>query len=61
MRARRVLRTATLAVFADQRDRFIDRIYAMRDGEIDLAGEFIVLAEHRAPTQIDEFSPHFSD
>ena len=49
------------AVLADQRDRFIDRVYAMRDGEIDLAGEFNAFAEHRAATPIDEFGPHFPD
>src|SRR2546423_14233678 len=43
------------AVLADQRDRFIDRVYAMRDGEIDLAGEFNAFAEHRAATPIEEF------
>jgi hypothetical protein len=34
------------AVFADQRDALIDCVYAVRDGEIDLAGEFVAFAEH---------------
>jgi len=49
------------AVFADQRDRFIDCVYAMRNREIDLAGELIAFAKHRAATPIDEFGPHFPD
>jgi hypothetical protein len=48
------------AVFTDQRDAFINRIYAMRNGEIDLAGQFVIFAEHRPATPFDEFGPHFS-
>jgi len=33
-------------VFADERDAFIYRVHAMRDGEIDLAGEFVAFLEH---------------
>src|SRR6188508_458468 len=48
------------AVFADERDAFIYRVYAMRNFKIDLAGEFVTLAEHRAAAPFDEFGPHFS-
>src|SRR4029077_4304732 len=49
------------AVFADQRDAFVDCVHAMWNGEIDLAGEFITFAEHRAATPVDELGPHFPD
>src|SRR5215469_5027432 len=49
------------AVFADQREAFIDRVYAMRDGEINLAGKFIAFLKHRLPSPFNESGPHFAD
>src|SRR5512132_1044451 len=49
-----------VAVFADERDTFIHRVYAMRNFKIDLAGEFIAFAQHRAASPFDKLSPHFS-
>src|SRR3954467_2227704 len=40
------------AVFADECDAFIHRLYAMRNFKIDLACEFVVFPEHRAPSPI---------
>jgi bile acid:Na+ symporter, BASS family len=34
------------AIFADHRDGFLDCVHTMRNGEIDFAGEFVVLDEH---------------
>src|SRR5262249_636832 len=47
------------AIFTAKRDAFMHRVYAMRDFEIDLAGEFVVFLEHRAASPFDEFGPHF--
>src|SRR4029450_2305482 len=49
----------SVAIFADERDAFINRVYAMRNFEIDLAGEFITFLEHRAASPLNEFGPHF--
>ena len=38
------------AVFTNDHSGFFDRVHAMRDGEIDLAGEFVACADHRAAT-----------
>src|SRR6266513_6069343 len=40
-----------LAVFADERDALIHRLYAMRNFKVDFACEFVVFLEHRAPSQ----------
>src|SRR5262249_25269274 len=50
-----------VAIFADERDAFIDRVYAMRNFEIDLAGEFIVFLKHRPAPPLNQFGPHFAD
>src|SRR5262249_35844868 len=50
-----------VAVLADQCEAFIDRVYAMRDGEIDLACEFIVFLKHRPAPPLNQFGPHFTD
>ena len=49
------------AVFADKRDAFIHRVYAMWNFKIDLAGEFVALLEHRAPPPVHKFGSHFAD
>src|SRR5262249_10246748 len=49
------------AVSPDQCEAFIYRVYAMRYGEIDLAGEFIAFLKHRVPPPFNESGPHFSD
>src|SRR5262245_13334449 len=49
------------AVFTDQRQAFIDRVYAMRYGEIDLAGKFVAFLKHRLPSPFNKSSPHFAD
>src|SRR4029077_19019782 len=46
------------AVFADERDAFIHRVYAMRNFEIDLAREFVAFLEHRAASPFNEVGPH---
>ena len=50
-----------VAVFTNDGNGFFDRVHAMRDGEVDVAGEFVAFAEHRAATPLDEFGPHFAD
>src|SRR6476661_1192516 len=50
----------SIAVFTNDCNGFFNFVYAMRDGEIDVAGKFVVFAEHRAATPFDEFGPHFS-
>src|SRR5438034_8754878 len=49
------------AIFADQRNALIHRVYTMRNGEIDLAGEFIAFSKHRSASPLDQFGPHFPD
>src|SRR5215472_5993044 len=49
------------AVFADQRKALIDRVNAMRDSEIDVAGEFVVFSKHRVPSPFNKLGPHFTD
>src|SRR5690349_17025590 len=49
------------AVFTDQRKTLIDRIHAMRNGEIDVAGEFIAFLKHRTAPPFHQFRPHFAD
>src|SRR4030095_6087498 len=46
-------------VFADERDAFLYRVYAMRNFEIDLAREFVTFVKHRAPSPFNELGPHF--
>ena len=48
------------AIFPDQRNAFVDRVDAMRNGEIDLAGKFVTFLKHRAAPPVHEFRPHFS-
>src|SRR5262252_5689854 len=47
------------AIFADERDAFINRVYTMRNFEIDLACEFVALSKHRAASPFDKSGPHF--
>src|SRR5215475_8735418 len=47
------------AVCADECDALIDRVYAMRNFEIDLACEFVAFLEHRTTSPFNEFGPHF--
>src|SRR5262249_39776854 len=49
------------AVFADQREAFIYRVYAMRYGEVDLAGKFVAFLKHRLSSPINKPGPHFAD
>src|SRR6516162_9456738 len=49
------------AIFADQRQAFIDRVYAMRDGEVDFAGEFIAFLKHGLSPPLNKSGPHFAD
>src|SRR5262249_24696368 len=48
------------AVFAEDRDAFINRVYAMRNCEVDLAGQFFAFLKHRSASPFDEPGPHFS-
>src|ERR1700756_4055974 len=47
------------AVRPDERDAFVNCVDAMRNGKIDLAGEFVTFLEHRATTPFNELDPHF--
>src|SRR5262245_2288167 len=49
------------AVFTNKCEAFIDRVYAMRDCEVDLAGEFIAFLKHRPASPFNKSSPHFAD
>src|SRR5262249_50069588 len=49
------------AVFPDQCEALIDRVYAMRYGEIDFASEFVSFLKHRSAAPFDELRPHFAD
>src|SRR5215831_9636241 len=49
----------SVPIFADERDALINRVYAIRNFEIDLACEFVVFLEHRAASPFNEFRPHF--
>src|SRR5215831_18633386 len=57
----RLRREPGCAVIADQREAFLDRVYAMRDGEVDFAGQFIAFLKHRLPAPFNESGPHFAD
>src|SRR4030095_3109719 len=49
----------SIAIFADERDAFMHRVYAMRNFEVDLACEFVAFLKHRAASPFNEFGPHF--
>ena len=49
------------AIFPDQCDSFFDRIDAMRDCEIDFAGQFASFMKHETATPFDKLGPHFTD
>src|SRR5438067_9910628 len=49
------------AVFPDQLHTFIHGVYTMRNGEVDLAGEFVAFPKHRSASPLDQFRPHFPD
>src|SRR3954454_25293245 len=49
------------AILSDKYDRFLDRVYAVRDAEIDFARQLVAFLQHRAASPFHQISPHFSD
>lgn len=50
-----------IAISPNERDRFLDRVYAVRDGEIDFARELVSFLQHRTAAPFEEIGPHFPD
>src|SRR5262245_28757624 len=49
------------AVFTDEREALVNCVYAMRNSEIDITGQFIPFLKHRLPSPFNKSGPHFSD